>query len=145
MCLSLHVNEAFSAQITIIIHKRVFRVAVNTYVPIFRGIDDVVAENYEQTRRTTTVYHITIIIHYNSCKTSIIITVAALFPSILVTCKLSASCESVDSTYTIRLFLHTVTVRSFEALKLNRYNVTSAKPLNIKQNRSTLSTCANLE
>ena len=32
---------------------------------------------------------------------------------------------------TIRLFLHTVTVRLFEALKLNRYNVTYAKPLNI--------------
>ena len=32
-------NEAFSANSTIIIHKRVFRVAVNTYVPIFRGLD----------------------------------------------------------------------------------------------------------
>ena len=114
----------------------------------------VVAENYEQTRGTTSLYsdnntrdnhmqYITIIIHYDSCKTSIYITVPELFPSILVTCKLvilvtctlSASCESVDSTYTIHLFLHTVTVRLFEALKLNRYNVTYAKPLNMKHIR----------
>ena len=32
-------NEAFSPKITIIIYKRVFRVAVNTYVPIFRDLD----------------------------------------------------------------------------------------------------------
>ena len=32
-------NEAFSVKITIIIYIRVFRVAVNTYVPIFRGLD----------------------------------------------------------------------------------------------------------
>ena len=36
---SFHVNEAFLAKITIIINKIVFRVAVNTYVPIFRGLD----------------------------------------------------------------------------------------------------------
>ena len=30
---------AFSAKITIIIYKRVFRVAVNTYVPTFRNLD----------------------------------------------------------------------------------------------------------
>ena len=35
----LALNEVFSAKITIIIYKRVFRVAVNTYVPIFRGLD----------------------------------------------------------------------------------------------------------
>ena len=60
-----------------------------------------------------------------SCKTSIIITVAELFPSIPITCNpcyLTACCESIDSTYTIHLFLHTVTVRLFEALKLNGYN-----------------------
>ena len=34
---SLHVNKAFSAKITIIIGG--FRVTVNTYVPIFRGLD----------------------------------------------------------------------------------------------------------
>ena len=34
-----NVNEAFSAKITIIINKIVFCVAVNTYVPIFRGLD----------------------------------------------------------------------------------------------------------
>ena len=36
---SLHVIEAFSAKITIIISKRVFRVVVNTYihVPIISG------------------------------------------------------------------------------------------------------------
>ena len=111
----------------------------------------VVAENYEQTRGTTSLYsdnntrdnhmqYITIIIHYDSCKTSIYITVPELFPSILVTCNpcylhVTASCESVDSIYTIRLFLHTVTVRLFEALKLNRYNVTYAKPLNMKHVR----------
>ena len=39
MTRSLHVNEAFSAKIMIIINKIVFRVAVNTYVPIFRGLD----------------------------------------------------------------------------------------------------------
>ena len=32
-------NEAFSAKFTIIIYKRVFRVSVNTYVPIFWGLD----------------------------------------------------------------------------------------------------------
>ena len=32
-------NEAFSVKITIIINKIVFCVAVNTYVPIFRGLD----------------------------------------------------------------------------------------------------------
>ena len=35
----LLLNEAFSAKITIIIYKRVFRVTVNTYVPIFLGLD----------------------------------------------------------------------------------------------------------
>ena len=30
---------AFSAKITIIIYKRGFRVAVNTYVPTFRNLD----------------------------------------------------------------------------------------------------------
>ena len=115
---------------------------MNTYVPIFLGLD---ASGGRKQRIDTRNYHsiiITIIIHYDSCKTSIYyITVAELIYSlpslllaILVTCTLSASCESVDSTYTIRLFLHTVTVRLFEALKLNRYNVMHAKPLN--------STCA---
>ena len=32
-------NEAFSAKIKIIICQRAFRVAVNTYVPIFWGLD----------------------------------------------------------------------------------------------------------
>ena len=32
-------NEAFSTKITIIIYKRVFHVALNTYVPIFWGLD----------------------------------------------------------------------------------------------------------
>ena len=44
-------NEAFSAnKITIIIYKRVFRAAVNTYVslPIFRGLDARGGKNYEQ-------------------------------------------------------------------------------------------------
>ena len=36
---SLHVNKAFSAKITIIINKIVFRVAMNTYAPIFRDLD----------------------------------------------------------------------------------------------------------
>ena len=43
---SRHANYAvaseqsiFSKKITIIIYKRVFRAAVNTYVPIFRGLD----------------------------------------------------------------------------------------------------------
>ena len=58
----LLLNEAFSAnKIPIIIYKRVFRAAVNTYVslPIFRGLDARGGKSYEQahthTRGTTTV------------------------------------------------------------------------------------------
>ena len=77
-------NEAFSAKITIIINKIVFLVAVNTYVPIFRGLD----ARGGRKLRTDTQYnliiisdnntrdnHMTIIIHYDSFKTSIYITV----------------------------------------------------------------------
>ena len=32
-------NEAFSAEITNIIYKSDFRVTVNTYIPIVRGLD----------------------------------------------------------------------------------------------------------
>ena len=49
-------NEAFSAnKITIIIYKRVFRAAVNTYVslPIFRGLDARGGKNYEQAHTHT--------------------------------------------------------------------------------------------
>ena len=53
-------NEAFSAKITIIIYKRVFHVAVNTYVPIFRGLDargfrKLRTDTHTHARGTTTV------------------------------------------------------------------------------------------
>ena len=51
-------NEVFSAKITIIIriyiYKRVFRVAVNTYVPIFRGLQTC---NGEYTKHCTRSRH----------------------------------------------------------------------------------------
>ena len=43
-------NEAFLAKITII---KFFHIAVNTYVPIFQGLDVVVAENDEQAHTHT--------------------------------------------------------------------------------------------
>ena len=55
-------NEAFSAnKITIIIYKRVFRAAVNTYVslPIFRGLDARGGKNYEQAHTHTRYNHST--------------------------------------------------------------------------------------
>ena len=53
-------NEAFSAnKITIIVYKRVFRAAVNTYVslPIFRGLDARGGKNYEQAHTHTRDNH----------------------------------------------------------------------------------------
>ena len=43
-------HSIFSNKITIIIYKRVFRAAVNTYIslPIFRGLDARGGKNYEQ-------------------------------------------------------------------------------------------------
>ena len=50
-------NEPFSAKITIIINKIVFRVAVNTYVPIFRGLDARGGRKLRtETRGTTSLY-----------------------------------------------------------------------------------------
>ena len=65
---SRQANDAVaSTKITIIIYKRVFHVAVNTYVAIFRGLDARGSRKlYEQTHTdtcgTTTVMLLTIII-----------------------------------------------------------------------------------
>ena len=37
--MAFEAGKVFSAKIMIIIYKRVFRVAANTYIPIFRGLD----------------------------------------------------------------------------------------------------------
>ena len=60
-------DETFSAnKITIIIYKRVFRAAVNTYVslPIFRGLDARGGKNHEQAH-TQHAGTIIIIINYS--------------------------------------------------------------------------------
>ena len=65
---------------------------------------------------------------WQKTKQSLNYSLSSLLLAMLVTCMLSASCEGVDSTCTIRLFLHTVTVRLFEAVKLNGDNITQAIP-----------------